>query len=327
MTIGSALKRRSAIYLAACVISLIAGALWYYNNHVRHAAGVGDRMRKDVIVQAVLTRALAIEAPEQFARRFGSWPQGLLQTSVAAADHPTDKARLWSLYFRGALIKLSDAQTQTSLPLIFYYNPISDVSVVQGCERDRKNNGVACRHLCAFPGAKLDNSVLTRPPPWLSAKDPIGALEKSVSSMLTGTSNTGRSPGGTDRQALYCEPRLQTAAEVRLLDAAQSLSGLDASRFTLAVAKYLSDAEARSQNRSHATDERPVRGAPDPVIAVLAHLKDFSLSGAARVHQEGWLVFLTPKKTGWRHAVLFLQRDSKGDLLVRGVRLLQLSTH
>jgi hypothetical protein len=102
-----------------------------------------------------------------------------------------------------------------------------------------------------------------------------------------------------------------------LINAARTLAGLDPHELRHAIADYLSAAPTRVVARS---------GADPGPLGLLLNASALSLSGAVPAGDRGWMVFLTPKKSGWHQAMLFLEKGTDGHLKINSSRLLTLST-
>jgi hypothetical protein len=269
-----------------------------------------DPATRAVLSQAVLTRALAIESPVALSEQLASFPPGL----IAPAERSSGEWRaLWSLFFKGSMTKLA---LQTPHPHILYLNPMADVAVIARCGKSKSTGMLLCRHLCAMPGEGLVGETAARQPSWTSAKKPIEALEASAKARLQSFASLYDSTSAGVPSKL-CSEKSQAIAEVRLLDLLLSTEGLRASEFSLALANYsLTKAKALPVSS---------RAAPpaDSTLAILARIPGFSLSAALPVKEAGWLVFLTPKRSGWEQAVLVLKDLPKGALELKSLLLVK----
>jgi len=269
---------------------------------------------REVLRQATVLRALGIEEPAQVARQLSAMPSGALDLGE---EHEQHRLRIWSTFFRGTLIKL--ARTASSRPLVVYYNPLHDVALVQSC-RLGANAGerMDCNTLCAVPGEVLSDDAIERPvPSWIGAQNPLGALVRQSSQRMAAfeREHPADEDGVIQWHKEHCSERNQSVAELRIMQAAATLSRLSPIAFKHAVANYVTGVVPwRSAGSVQANDALPV----------LLNANQFSLAGAVPIGADGWLVFLTAKKTGWRTAALVLSGHDY--LSVKGAVLLRLKS-
>jgi hypothetical protein len=326
----TSLKRKAVLIVSSACIFTIAIVAFQFRAHVA-PPGSGARVppaptptlpftpQPGVVLQnAVLTRALGIESPRAITPQLDAMPKG-----VITRDQSTLPQRLtiWSFFLKGTLIKLGRLNSPN--PVIVFYNPLVDVALVQGCHYDRAV--IKCDQACALPGESMDNLKAARVPAWLLEKLPMDAFERTAGIRMAvfERDQPADATVSDDWRSKYCSEHLQSEAELRILDAYTLLSGLDRPALTAAIAGYVRQhlpMLAKSQVRA------PKRRL-DPTLTVLTHLGDFSLSGFLSPTDRTSLVFLTPKKTGWHQAVLKVWKQPTGALEIRGIRVLQLSSH
>lgn len=275
-----------------------------------------------VVRDAAAIRALGIESPGRILPLLNRMPPGLLPRDGKSVK---PRLALWSLFFKGSMIELG--RLSSADPLIFYFNPLEDVGLVMGCPYDTKTGKPNCIEACTFPGELLRNETPRRDPSWVQAKDPFVALEENSDLQLTAfAANEPVTAAAADSwKGTYCSTRLQSMAEVRLLDAAQRFARLNPKALKAAVARYLENYRPHALKAKAARSDPPVNG--DLTFKILFKLSKFSLSGAWRVAHHEWLLFLTPRHSGWGDATLLLKQGQKGTLSVIGSRLFVFSTH
>jgi hypothetical protein len=274
----------------------------------------------EIIQKAVLTRALGIEGPKALASMLDTMPVGVLAHDQASSDK---RWMLWSEFFKGSLTKLGNIDSRS--PLIVFYNPMMDVAVFQGCEYPTGTAAPVCQRLCAAPGEVLEGTEAARIPGWLKQGDVLKALQ--VNTAIRMTAFERYHPSNSKDAQLWdkglCSSKLQSIAELRLLETTTAITRLTVKRLTEAVARYVR--VTAKEARGH-TVKGSKKREPDPVIELLAHLDTLSLSAAIPSSDHGWLVFLTPRHTGWILAVVVLEGAPNGQLTIRGARLLSLSS-
>jgi hypothetical protein len=286
-----AAERRNFGFLSAALLLLCVSAA---QAQQKGSASALDPATRAVLSQAVLTRALAIENPVAISRQLASFPVGL----IAPAERSSGEWRaLWSLFFKGSMTKLA---LQTPRRQILFLNPTADVAVIARCGKSKQTGMLLCRHLCAMPGEALAGETAARQPGWTLSRKPIEALAASTKTRLQSFAGRYDSMSAAAPPNL-CSEESQAIAEVRLLDLLLSTEGLKASEFSRALANY-------SLTKAPALPVSSRRAPPaDPTLAILARIPGFSLSAALPTKEAGWLVFLTPKSSGWEQAVLVLK--------------------
>jgi hypothetical protein len=265
--------------------------------------------------QVVTTRALAIESPASIAIQLDTMPTGNFNRARELAAYRQTR---WSLFFKGTLVKLG--RTASTEPLAVFYNPILDVAVIEGCGASNPGSSSTCQSLCAIPGETLSSDpIKSAVPSWLSATDPLQELSRIAGARMLAFEKA-HPPNATDTvrwETSYCSRQLQSAAEARIARANANLADLDVGSLSDSISEYLKHAQAFGAHNAAANDI---------VLPFLMRLPYLSLSGAVETGDQGRIVFLTPKHTGWRQAALILQSDAKGKLTILGVRLLKIST-
>jgi len=207
-------------------------------------------------------------------------------------------------------------RTASKEPLALYYNPMLDVGVVQRCQASTQ--GTNCQSLCALPGEVLSGEALQSPTPqWINTADPLNSMTAIAGQRMAAFENADPPESDSVGTVNYCSERSQAAAEVRLSQASSALTGVDPVQLRHAIAAYIADAAATISTHS---------GSQDAVLRLLMSADQLSLTSAVALGDDGWLVFFTPKKTGWHQAALMLQKNNQGQLRIRGVRLLKLTT-
>jgi hypothetical protein len=270
-----------------------------------------DRRTRAVLTQAVITRALGIENPAALAAQLSSFPSGLI---APAQRQDARWWTLWSLFFKGSLTKVGFG---TRHPHILYLNPIADVAVIVECAKPKTATTVLCRHLCAMPGETLGGEAPAKSPAWATSDDPLVAIQARARARIQGFTSIYDSNSDRAVEPQLCSQNAQSIAEVRLLDLLLSTEGLSAHAFSKAVADYVVSKSPKDSNRA-------AKGAlpSDTALAVFSRAPGLSFSAAVRVNKEGWLVFLTPKSTGWDQAAVTLKTEAGGALLVRSATVL-----
>lgn len=269
---------------------------------------------RTLLREGIATRAYAIEVPSVIQSRLDSMPLGILDHTSDSSAH---RRALWSLFFKGSLMKMNGHSQQR----MFYYNPMVDVAVVLSCSRAATGSGIACQSLCAMPGESLSGEKPQRRPAWISADDPLPQIERITSARMAAIDRGERlvtdatNLAGAQRQ--YCRPADQAIAETRLLDQLSVMSDVDTSHMKHAAALYIANAASKAAATSP-------RG--DLALSLLLHPNELSISGVVPFGGEGWLMFYTPKANGWRQAALYVHRDAQGTLNIRGARALNFSS-
>lgn len=283
-------------------------------------AGPFQSQPAEIIQKAVLTRALGIEEPKALASMLDTMPVGVLAHDEASSDK---RGMLWSEFFKGSLTKLGSIDSRS--PLIVFYNPMMDVAVFQGCEYPTGTASPVCQRLCAAPGEVLEGTQATRTPGWLRQGDVLKTLQVNTAIRMTAFERDHPSHSETNEHwdKGLCSSKLQSIAELRLLETTTAITQLNVKRLTEAVARYVRVTAKEAHGHTVKGSKRRV---PDPVMELLAHLDTLSLSAAIPSSDHGWLVFLTPRHTGWKLAVVVLDGASNGQLTIRGARLLSLSS-
>jgi hypothetical protein len=271
-----------------------------------------------VLQNAVLTRALGIESPKAITPQLDAMPKGVITHDQ---DTLPQRLTIWSFFLKGTLIKLGRINSPN--PIIVFYNPLMDVALVQGCHYNEAV--IKCDQACALPGESMDNFKAARAPAWLLAKLPMDAFEHTAGIRMAVFERDQPADAtiSDDWRSKYCSEHLQSEAELRILDAYTMLSGLDRPALTAAIAGYVTQHSPKLGKSQPPASKKRV----DPTLTLLTHLGDFSLSGFLSSTDRTSLVFLTPKKTGWHQAVLQVRKQPTGALEIRGVRVLQLSSH
>jgi len=279
---------------------------------VAEAAANGPQARTSVdqdsvLTQAVLMRAIAQERPGLLIKELQSFPIGIIDVPHRADP---EWRSLWSSFFKGALTKVASPEHKAT---ILYYNPIADVALTVQCRaQEAANRGPRCDRLCAAPGEFLRDQSPLRKPAWQSAADPLHAIRASTTDSIKAFSRhygTSISEGPSTLSSL-CSKNAQAIAELRLFDLIIASKDFDARAYTAAVAAYL------AAHLAH-----PPKPATDAAFDVLARVRGTNFSGALPLGKEGWLVFLTPKTTGWDQALIFLQNAPGGHLTVSAARV------
>jgi hypothetical protein len=264
-----------------------------------------------VLSQAVLTRALAIEKPGALTEHLASFPEGL----IAPSERKSAQYRaLWSLFFKGSLTKVS---LNPHRPHILYLNPLADVAVIAECAKSKSTGKILCQHLCAMPGEALADEVATRSPYWVTSKRSLEAIQTVGAARVQSFTHIYESSVAKALSPQLCSQKSQVIAEVRLLDLLLATENLNSRAFSKALADY---GAAKAKEQPVSTRE----GLPNDVtLSVLVRAPALSVSAAVPVRQEGWLVFLTPKSTGWTQAVLTLKKETGGALTLQSSTVLK----
>lgn len=247
-----------------------------------------------VLTQAVLTRALAIERPSLLQMQLNSFPIGVVDSA-----HRTDSEwrTLWSSFFKGSLTKVALAGNRSR---ILYLNPIADVAVIVDCKpKDASaNEPVMCGNLCAAPGEYLRGDSPRREPAWQASSDPFRAIRTGANTAVSGFTHFY----GVDAKARslapvpdLCSRQAQAVAELRLFDLLRATKDFSAAAYQRALSAYIETKAAKL----------PKPGT-DMTFEVLSHAQATLFSAAIPLGQSGWLVFLTPKHTGWDQALVLL---------------------
>jgi hypothetical protein len=266
-----------------------------------------------LVAQSVLTRTLAIEDPMTISRQADSMPEGLL-----ARDPSTrlQRGTLWSFFFKGTLTKLVLANSPE--PLILYYNPILDAAVVEGCHQTGQS--FVCDELCAFPGEAIEGVKPSRMPSWYAAPSPLEALRRLAAQRLTSMAAVQSGTVATWKQRL-CSRDHQSAAETRLLDSFINVTHLDLRGLANAITVYLVDQARADRAAAQVTSRR------DPAARILANLETLSISGALPLGKNAWVVFLTPKRTGWLQSAVLFKETAAGRMKVQSAAVFDIDTH
>ena len=271
---------------------------------------------RKALIDAATTRALGIESPAAIRLQLDAMPVGVLDRNPDAQQY---RETLWSLFFKGSLLKLGDLASER--PLALLYNPLLDIALVQGCEVAANGQPVKCDTLCALPGEALAGGAVTPAgPDWLVADDPLLQLQQLTSTRVR-SFEQAHPPDGANAAPWredYCKEKLQTAAELRLIAGAGALSGLDSTAFQVAIADYIQKAASKAGQSDSAND--------DVVLQLLLNASELSLAGAVPLGDQGWLVFLMPNRNGWRQAVLQLSKAPDGRLAIEGAHLMSFTT-
>ena len=276
-----------------------------------------------IIQKAVLTRALGIEDPRELASMLDTMPPGLIAHDPSSA---AQRSMLWSAFFKGSLTKLGNIDSRT--PLIVFYNPIMDVAVFQTCEYPTGSAAPTCQRLCAAPGELLEGAPPAKSPIWLAQPDALDALKANTAHRMAAFERDHPS-AAKNAQSLdkgLCSSKSQSIAELRLLQTTTALTQLNAKRLTEAVARYVRAAAKTAQTTRPQTGKPANKRTPDPILELLAHLDTLSLSAAIPSADKGWLLFLTPRHTGWKLAVVRIDGAPNGQLTIRGARLLKFTS-
>lgn len=269
-----------------------------------------------VLSTATYTRALASEAPIMIQRQLQSTP-----VAIFRRNGPTQQNALlaWSLFFRGSMIRLGRLRTAT--PQIAYYNPISDVVVIENCRYSTANGQPTCLRMCAKPGENMTAEPVTRSPSWLSAQHPVQAILKTTAKRISAFDK--QSDSVFFGNEIQCSVKDQAISELRMVDISQGVANVDIRRFSGAIADYLAETatSARSRNLSSRTAI-----ATDPTLTVLTHLDQLSLSGAVSAGEQARILFFTPKRSGWGQVVMVFSVAPKGTWTLKNVQLLAMSS-
>jgi hypothetical protein len=115
----------------------------------------------------------------------------------------------------------------------------------------------------------------------------------------------------------HCTQKAQAIAEVRLLDLSIATGRLNPNAFSKAIADYVV--------LRNSTPQAPhVKGAvpTDLALGVFARAPALSLHAALPAKDEGWIVLLSPKATGWDQAAVTLKTTPGGALTVQSATIL-----
>lgn len=273
-----------------------------------------------VLEQAVLTRALGIEAPNNLTGLLETMPAGSI-----ARDNDSKKLRvaLWSLFFSGSMTKL--ARVLSPQPFFVFYNPIADVALIQGCRVDPESRKMLCGQACAVPGEVLSSEAVGARPRWLISSDPVGTLEKLAESRMRtfAAANPANSPEVAFWRRTYCSPDNQSTSEKRIVALVQSAARFDQKHFVTAAGQYVIGALKASAQAQ--TAGKP-KAKADDVVTVLEHLNELVLAGAIERANGGWIIFMSEKTNGWRAVAISAIAGPDGALTLDGARLLNIST-
>lgn len=265
--------------------------------------------------EAVTLRALGIESPGAIESLLTTMPIG---TMGRDAESSTQRQLAWSTFFRGTLLKLG--QLKSSTPLALHYNPLIDVAVVQACQLAADALSLSCTELCALPGEALSSTPPAAEPAWMSETDPLTALTQ-LAAVRTGAfakAHPADSSVGAPWRERYCKADLQSIAELRILQGMLSTAEVDSRALGGAVAAFL--------KRTGTPERQPVSEVDAEVRGLLANLSALSLAGAVSTGDGGWLLFFTPKRSGWRQVVLVVGRAPKQGLELKGAKVLSISS-
>jgi hypothetical protein len=289
--------RRAAV---AMLLLLLALACTRLEAQTVSAPKTQNPELKAVLTQAVLMRALAIEQPASLGSQLNSFPLGFI--NMAHRNSP-EWTTVWSTFFKGALTQVT---LHAKSPRILYLNPVADVAVVARCDGASRGAGnVRCGRLCAMPAELLGGiNPSSRAPLWWNAANPLKALRDTAHQRVANFVAQYDSPRPAPARQV-CSQVAQGGAEVRLLDLFLASDTFKNAAFSSAISSYL------SARLSHP----PPRG-QDPAFEVLSGIKDLSLTAAIPLNKEGWIVFLTPKASGWSQAALILKSNSSSQLSV-----------
>jgi hypothetical protein len=325
---------RSKLVIAGlCVVLVLFAGMWSLRSARVDSSGNTSvpALRPPsatIVTQAVLIRALSIEAPWMLSARINSFPtSGLTHDDRSNLARTRANIELWAPFFRGAVLKL-----MATHEAVLFYNPFTDVAVMEHCYAGDAGAPPNCNHLCAFPAGVLDHGPLSRAPPWIRSGIPLEAYSRSVTDRLTSISNASsdsieqgvavKALAGTEQ---FCRPDWQRAAEVRTLDATQQLARLNVAHITRAVSQYLNTAATKRAAQQSETEKRVPLSPSDAVLPLLTHLDDFTLIGAVALpDRRGWLVFLAANRTAWKQAVLMLKSGHRDELKLESAKWINL---
>jgi len=283
------------------------------NAAVTGNAAVGARST-EVLREVVTTRAVAIEAPGSLHAKLDAMPVGPMGRNPADAQQ---RALAWSAFFRGTLVKLGRLPSEA--PVALYYNPVLDVGVLQSCNVPAKSGPVTCQFVCALPGEVLTGGALVASPRWLAEPDPLVAVTRNAGLRTAGFAKTfppNAAVSGTPPSQL-CSAKNQALAEVRVMEGLVSMAAVDPTAIGQAIGDYLSRTNAKGA---------PVTPADAELRGLLSHLSSLSLSGAVALADHGWVLFLTPKATGWRQVALVVGPSGKRGLKLEAAKVLSIKT-
>jgi len=310
---GGALRKRTIVGVIRCTLAFIAfGTALTVAMAATSLSEGGERKKppsaqSSVLTQAVLMRALAIERPGLLDTKLRSFPIGIVE-----GPHRQDREwrTLWSSFFKGALTKVELADRSSH---ILYFNPIVDVAVIVECKQDPSSKGIVCGKLCAAPGEFLRGQSLVRAPAWLSSSDPIHAIRAGATDSIVAFGHLYGANAFKEGSSTVniCSRQTQAVAELRLFDLLLASKEFKGQAYSAALAAYLKSKLAQSQ-------ETP----KDPAFDVLSRIPGVNFSAAIPLGQDGWLVFLTPERTGWDQAFVFLRVAPRGTLTVASVGVL-----
>jgi hypothetical protein len=312
------MKRRSG-YAISSLCMLCALAAWKSSSSLAQtpansspqsaAPHSADVTANAVLTQAVLIRALGIERPTELRRQLNSFPLGMVR---GQARESNEWRTLWSAFFKGALTKVD---LLASHPRVLFLNPIADVAVIAECVPDLHGMGkVLCEKLCAAPGEALGGETAERAPAWSHATDPVVSLRETARARLQAFKRLSEmDPKAASASAeQLCSQKAQAAGEVRMLDLLIASRGFSASEFSSAVGSYLAQRVSKP----------PLQGT-DTAYDVLTREPGLAFSAAIPLPKKGWIVFLTPKSTGWEQALVLLEQQEEGrSLRVKSARVI-----
>lgn len=281
--------------------------------------GVANAAESDVRVtlrEAVTTRALAVEAVGVIEPLLQSMPIGVMARDPVSLHR---RQLAWSVFFRGTLLKLG--QMQSTTPLALHYNPLLDVAVIQGCNLGR-GGLTQCTKLCAFPGETLAGTTPASVPSWFAGtdSDPLKRMSDLAASRVRSFARNYPvdSTNAVPWRKKYCSSALQSIAELRIAQGLLSMSKLQPERLGSGVRDYL--------RSSSGTGANPRKSQDAELHGLLENLSALSLSGAVALTDHGWLLFFTPKTTGWRQVALLVRPASKGNLRLESARIVSFTS-
>jgi hypothetical protein len=271
-----------------------------------------------VLRQSILTRAIAIEAPDKLTGLLDTMPSGVLPREAKSAR---TRAALWSLFFSGSMTKL--ARVPSPQPFIAFYNPFADVALIEGCKVDPLTRVMLCTQACAVPGELLTGDTVGLRPSWIGSSDPVKALQRTAGERMRafGEAHPVASPETSFWRRTYCSSESQSTSEKRLISLANSTAQLDGKKFREAGYHYL----ATAIRKAAARQTEPGQSTPDGVVAVLTHLREASLGGALQARPGTWEVFLTEKQNGWHIAVLTANASPNGTWVLQSAEFLRIA--
>jgi hypothetical protein len=244
-----------------------------------------------------------------------------MPSAVLPRDASSDANRLlvWSLFFKGSMIKLGRLATPT--PEIAYYNPILDVVLIENCRYSNVDGKPRCLHMCAKPGEALIGEPLALSPGWLKERDPLEALRHEAAKRMAVFDKLTQESAQT-ANGMTCTVKEQAASELRVVDAAQTLAHIPVDEFSRAIAAYISKTAQSGRARRPATGSSP---SADRVLKVMMHLDQLTLSGAVTTGKQDWLLFFTPKRSGWGEVALDFSVESDGVWILKRAQLISMS--